>query len=473
MAWRRRTLARATAAQIAATMYGLGEPIVNKDAGADLGRLAIGDGQTAGGRALAFKAELDALAAAPPNAHTHGTGDVVALAEYIRDTMAACLTEGPNVSLSVDDAGDTITIGAAGGSGAANVGAPINASISASAGAGNTLTLRLTSADGTALTNANKALIPMRSASPASGAMVYREVTADLTLTLSAGSTLGFVANRFGRLWLALFDDAGTPRLGVINCRQPGGEAVFPLPASGIASSTAEGGAGAADSAHVFYTGAAVVSKAYAVLGSVEWAAGLAAPGTWVSAPDRVTTVHGGMALPGTEVLVSSAAITGAVASVSLALPAGYASFRLAIRRLWSTVNSPGIVCLRASINNGGSWLSGAGDYTWSGGYWSGSSTSQWSSSGYYGDAIPIVSTELDTGGTTMLIAEIRIDPGGGNYPYLLGKAGIVRLGTAFTGQNTIAMVGAGNSRLTNIQLYQRSGGTFGAGAVELFGVTA
>lgn len=57
MAWQRRQLARATAASIAATTYQIGEPIVNKTAGDDFGRLYIGDGATAGGNGFAFLKE--------------------------------------------------------------------------------------------------------------------------------------------------------------------------------------------------------------------------------------------------------------------------------------------------------------------------------------------------------------------------------------------------------------------------------
>ena len=43
--------------------------------------------------------------------------DTSAAAELIRDTIAAALLEGTNVTITVDDAGDTITIAAAGGGG--------------------------------------------------------------------------------------------------------------------------------------------------------------------------------------------------------------------------------------------------------------------------------------------------------------------------------------------------------------------
>jgi hypothetical protein len=92
------------------------------------------------------------------------------------------------------------------------------------------------------------------------------------------------------------FDDGGTVRLGVINARS--GVNIYPLVQRGIASSTAEGGAGAADSAHVFYTGTAVTSKAYAVLGQLEWASGLAMAGAWAAGPSAIEVFRPGSPLP-------------------------------------------------------------------------------------------------------------------------------------------------------------------------------
>jgi hypothetical protein len=84
-------------------------------------------------------------------------------------------------------------------------------------------------------------------------------MTAATSLVVSSGSTLGAANNTPFRLWLVGFNDAGTFRLGVVNCLS--GTSIYPLGQFPIASSTAEGGAGAADSAQVFYTGTAVAAK--------------------------------------------------------------------------------------------------------------------------------------------------------------------------------------------------------------------
>lgn len=58
MTWFRRKWARASEAARVATTYLLAEPIVGKDPGGNLGRLFLGDGSRAGGRAVAFYDEL-------------------------------------------------------------------------------------------------------------------------------------------------------------------------------------------------------------------------------------------------------------------------------------------------------------------------------------------------------------------------------------------------------------------------------
>lgn len=144
-----------------------------------------------------------------------------------------------------------------------------------------------------------------RNATAATGSPSYVSVTAALSLVISSGSTLGVPSNSSPfRLWITAFNDAGTVRLAAINCL--GSIAVFagtyPLSAWEIASSTAEGGAGAADSAKVFYTGTAVASKSYCVLGYMTWETGLAAIGNWAAGPTRIQLFGPDVPLPGRPV---------------------------------------------------------------------------------------------------------------------------------------------------------------------------
>ncbi|HCZ49675.1 MAG TPA: hypothetical protein DCZ11_11800, partial [Gammaproteobacteria bacterium] len=93
----------------------------------------------------------------------------------------------------------------------------------------------------------------------------------------------------------------GTFRLGVIKCALSSG--VYGLQDNVLASSTAEGGAGAADSSGVIYTGTAVTSKAVRVLGYLEYT--LTTAGTWDTAPSVIHVAGPRTRMPGDRVQVT------------------------------------------------------------------------------------------------------------------------------------------------------------------------
>jgi hypothetical protein len=145
-------------------------------------------------------------------------------------------------------------------------------------------------------------LLPFRSATVTTGSITWRAVTGALNFTVSSGSTLGTANSIPFKVWVVAFDDAGTIRIGVINCLDRSSTLVSigrNITPGGIATSTAEGGAGAADSAQVFYSGTAVTAKAYVILGVLEWDSGLATAGTWSSNPTFRQTYFPSMRLPG------------------------------------------------------------------------------------------------------------------------------------------------------------------------------
>ena len=125
-------------------------------------------------------------------------------------------------------------------------------------------------------------------------------ITAPLSITVSSGSTLGTGSAVAFRLWILLFNDAGTPHLGVINCSSAAAAGgVFGLDSAGISNSSAEGGAGGADMSGVIYTSSALVNKPYLIVGNVEYDTGQPAAGTWSVAPTWTVQYGPHIPLPG------------------------------------------------------------------------------------------------------------------------------------------------------------------------------
>lgn len=192
----------------------------------------------------------------------------------------------------------------------------LNGSLSASAPSGNAQTIALKGFDGNDPSSTNPVVVTFRNAFATLGAPAALVITAPLSLTISSGSTLGMTSALAARLWVCIFNDAGTPRLGIVNTQLTDG--VFGLRPNEVYSSTAEGGAGAADSSGVIYTGPAVTSKAMAVLGYIE--STQATAGTWVTAAAKVHTQRPGDPLPG-DVLQIRRNQTGATSNGTTTMP--------------------------------------------------------------------------------------------------------------------------------------------------------
>ncbi len=194
--------------------------------------------------------------------------------------------------------------------------------------AANALTIALKTKAGTDATATDKISIPFRSATAANGDFATVDVTSASSLVISNGSTLGSVANIANRFWVVGFNDAGTFRLGLVNCLTTVAgagsgrdvTAIYPLRDDVLASSTAEGGAGAADSAQVIYTGTAVSAKAMRVLGYLEYNVGLGTAGVYATVPTKLQLFGPGISLPG-QVVQTVRNDTGAVATGTTVMP--------------------------------------------------------------------------------------------------------------------------------------------------------
>lgn len=110
-------------------------------------------------------------------------------------------------------------------------------------------------------------------------------------LVISSGSTLGTVNATAARIAVLAMNNAGTIELAVVNLA--GGNN---LDETTLISTTAEGGAGAADSANVIYSTTARTNVAFRVIGFLDCTEATA--GTWATAPSTIQGA-GGQAFAG------------------------------------------------------------------------------------------------------------------------------------------------------------------------------
>jgi hypothetical protein len=155
----------------------------------------------------------------------------------------------------------------------------------------NALTLTLKTASGATPSASNPVYVRFRNTTATSGSRVLRTITSAVTMTVSNGSKLGTM-DIAHRLWALLIDTGAGVVIGVYNAVDKANiSAVYSnsvstiklLQPEGIISTTAEGGAGAADSAGVVYTTAAQTSKPYVLAGFCEIEEAVA--GVWATAP--------------------------------------------------------------------------------------------------------------------------------------------------------------------------------------------
>ena len=135
----------------------------------------------------------------------------------------------------------------------------------------------------------NPTTLDFRSATLTSGTVVSRLISSAISVVVSSGSTLGTVSGVQSQIVVLALDNAGTVELAVVNIA--GGTS---LTETGLISTTAEGGAGAADSATTIYSTTARTNVAYRVVGYIESTQTTA--GTWATAPSTIQG-YGGQAL--------------------------------------------------------------------------------------------------------------------------------------------------------------------------------
>lgn len=185
---------------------------------------------------------------------------------------------------------------------------------------GNALTITLKQQDGSSDPSATApCVVSFRSATAATGTYTAVLVTAATSFATGAsGSTFGSTNSVPFRLWITAWNNAGTVVLGVSS--QSTATTIYPLNEGGVASSTACNACTNASAAGTFYTTAAQTSKAFRILGYMDWSAGLATAGTWASGPTTIQMFGPGVKKPG-EVVQTVRSATGAVATGTTVLP--------------------------------------------------------------------------------------------------------------------------------------------------------
>jgi hypothetical protein len=178
--------------------------------------------------------------------------------------------------------------------------------------------------------------LDFRSTTLGSGA-VSRVSGTPANLVISSGSTLGTANGVQSDIAVLAINNAGTIQLAAVNLA--GGTR---LDEANLITTTAEGGAGAADSSTAIYSTTAIANVAYRVLGIIR--STQATAGAWATAPSLIQGYGGNAALQ------TAFAASGAAPMYAC--------------RAWVNFDGTGTVGLRGSGNVSSITDNGVGDYT-------------------------------------------------------------------------------------------------------------
>lgn len=141
----------------------------------------------------------------------------------------------------------------------------------------NALTIAIKTKAGTDATATDLIRVGFRSSTLTSGSYNLRSITAALSMVVSSGSTLGQVSGQAARIYVYLIDNGGVLELAVSTRKYS---------EASLVSTTAEGGAGAADSAQAIYSTTARSNVPLRLIGYIDNTQSTA--GTWTSAGTQV-----------------------------------------------------------------------------------------------------------------------------------------------------------------------------------------
>lgn len=224
--------------------------------------------------------------------------------------------------------------------------APLNLQINATV-ASSALTIVLKDQNGNDPSPASPVIFTVSS----SGNNVPRAVTTPLSITIPSGATIGTANGVNARLWIGLFDNAGTPVLGVYNCLHYGSPNFTLVPWDETSAQTTTGISAGATLDQTWYTNGALTSRSFRIIGYIEIVEATA--GTWSSGPTKVQLFGPGAKKPGDNVqgpsMVSSATTT--------TLPiTPFSAANLIFIQAWATVTTGTAVTIhitRGGVNIG------------------------------------------------------------------------------------------------------------------------
>ena len=146
--------------------------------------------------------------------------------------------------------------------------------------AANAVTIALKSADGNDPSASNAVKISFRNATLTNGQSSRVSVTGALSVAISSGSTGGTVSAQASRIWVAAMLVSGAVELAWFNSLS--GLTIKEINEGGVISTTAEGGAGGADSTQTWYSTTARANVPFTILGYFDSTQTTA--GTWAAA---------------------------------------------------------------------------------------------------------------------------------------------------------------------------------------------
>jgi hypothetical protein len=174
--------------------------------------------------------------------------------------------------------------------------------------AGNALTIAVKTLAGADPSPADPVFFLFRDAS--AGYAVI-EQTAALSITVPSGATLGTFNGQANRIWVAVFNNGGTPVVGVYNSLN--GTNVLCWDETSPANGT--GITGSSTASQVWYTASTLSSKNFRIVGHVE--STQATAGTWATSPSKVQLFGPGVKRPGDTVQEVSNLVGGTATTTS------------------------------------------------------------------------------------------------------------------------------------------------------------